>query len=136
MTKNPQETDRKFIPYNDQLKDPRWRRKAEQVKNRDNFICQKCGSDSLTLTAHHLFYIPNCYAWEYSNDCLTTLCDSCHSQVHEIENGATYSPCKCTKCKQPIVNANCSTVARLGDYFRFDIYCDKCSGVNNVKKTQ
>ncbi len=129
-TKN-QEITKRFIPYNEQLKDSRWKRKAEAIKKRDNYTCQECGSDSLPLDSHHLFYIPDCYSWEYSDDCLITLCCPCHKAIHNIKKEAFYCPCACVQCGIPITNQNCSTVAILGDYFRFDVYCDKCTGVNN-----
>lgn len=58
------------------------------------------------LNIHHKYYVENKLAWEYNNEVLITLCDSCHKIEHEKaatsvfdENGKyLYSPEKCDRC--------------------------------------
>lgn len=35
------------------------------------------------LNIHHKYYVSNKKAWEYPNDALITLCESCHQKIHE-----------------------------------------------------
>jgi len=62
------------------LASPQWKEKRLQVLKRDNHCCQNCG---LThhLTVHHMSgynLIPN-----EPISALTTLCNSCHTSLHE-----------------------------------------------------
>jgi hypothetical protein len=72
----------KFPPkseYSKLLLDPRWQKKRLEILNRDEWICQYCFADERTLHVHHKYYIYNKKPWEYDNNVLITLCDSCHS---------------------------------------------------------
>jgi hypothetical protein len=66
--------------YLDKLKDPRWQRKRLEIFERDNFTCRLCNDNLSQLQLHHLIYfkkeIP---IWDYNNNLLITLCDSCHA---------------------------------------------------------
>lgn len=66
------------MKYSDKLKNPRWQRKRLEILERDEYECQRCHSDS-TLQVHHLQYHKNHDPWDYENDDLITLCDSCHN---------------------------------------------------------
>ena len=126
------EVSKRFIKYSDQLKMNDWKRKSAEIKLRDNFSCKYCGTSSLTLTVHHIMYIDGFYAWEYPNNLLITLCMFCHEKdIHGIFKHPEFVPCLCCKCSNPILNKNCSTIGRIGDCFRFDIFCDKC--ISEVK---
>lgn len=57
--------------------DPQWQIVSAFVKNRDG-CCQMCKSKE-NLRAHHLAYCDF-----YNPEYLITLCDKCHTQVHEI----------------------------------------------------
>lgn len=128
MKKKKASTDKRYIPYSEQLKDNRWKKRSAEIMLNDNYHCRICGTDSLSLNVHHLIYISGRKAWEYPDNLLITVCWSCHEKdIHGIFKSVQYSPCCCTKCKQPIVNVNCSTVERIGDYYRFDVLCDKCN---------
>ena len=50
--------------------------------NRDNWTCQICGTTKNSLTVHHFYYTPYKKAWEYDDDVLVTLCNSCHEVAH------------------------------------------------------
>lgn len=47
--------------------------------------------EALTLSVHHKRYMIGNYAWEYEDDDLVTLCQSCHSKVHEFLPVQTYA---------------------------------------------
>lgn len=69
--------------YKEQLADSRWLRKKNEILERDNYTCQKCGAKS-HLNVHHLNYEKEKLAWEYPNDKLITLCQDCHENEHNI----------------------------------------------------
>lgn len=66
--------------YSEKLRDPRWQRKRLEVMQRDNFTCQYCKNDELTLNVHHMKYGKE--PWDIDSKYLITLCESCH----EIES--------------------------------------------------
>lgn len=90
------------INYYEQLSSPLWQRKKNGILDRDKYTCQCCGDTTTTLHVHHLCYEPNRLAWEYPDDKLVTLCEHCHSKIH---NGGEWH-------EMPEV--------KLGDVFEFD----------------
>lgn len=66
------------------LEDP-WKVKRIEIMMRDNFQCQVlgCGAHPDYLQVHHLYYLDDLKPWEYSNDCLTTLCGKHHAEYHQ-----------------------------------------------------
>ena len=71
------------LEYKEQLADARWLKKRNEILERDNYTCQKCGATS-HLNVHHLSYEKNRLAWEYPNERLITLCEGCHENEHRI----------------------------------------------------
>lgn len=71
------------LDYKEQLADARWLKKRNEILERDNYTCQKCGATS-HLNVHHLYYEKGRLAWEYPNEKLVTLCDGCHREAHSI----------------------------------------------------
>jgi hypothetical protein len=69
------------MTYSDLLKDPKWQKMRLKILERDLFTCTYCGEDQETLHVHHKIYLPNRKPWEYSEDCLTTLCHVCHNDA-------------------------------------------------------
>lgn len=69
--------------YTEKLKDPRWQKKRLEIFQRDNWCCQKCFDDESTLTVHHKRYIPDRKPWDYPDELLITLCESCHEGERE-----------------------------------------------------
>jgi len=67
----------------DQYKDPRWQKKRLEIMERDEFMCQVCGDDRVQLNVHHRIYFKDTKIWEYSDEFLVTLCESCHERSHE-----------------------------------------------------
>lgn len=71
--------------YSDSLQDPRWQKKRLEVFQRDNWTCQLCGSglnDGTPLNIHHRTYHLGKKAWEYDDKDLLTICEKCHSKLH------------------------------------------------------
>jgi hypothetical protein len=64
--------------YSELLKDPHWQKKRLEILQRDEFKCRSCNDDISTLHVHHLRYDSKLLPWEYDNDDLITLCESCH----------------------------------------------------------
>lgn len=71
--------------YSEYLKNPKWQKKRLEILSRDNFSCVVCGKGIETDTSlhvHHLSYIKGRMPWEYDNSNFVTLCEKCHSDVH------------------------------------------------------
>lgn len=61
-------------------KDPRWKKRRDEIVVRDGHKCQECGS-TVGLQVHHRYYRKNRDPWDYPDFCLVTLCDGCHELV-------------------------------------------------------
>lgn len=59
-----------------------WRK---QVLQRDSFTCQKCGTTSKKLHAHHIKRFAKDIANRFNVANGVTLCVDCHKLVHKIE---------------------------------------------------
>jgi len=68
--------------YSDLLNDPRWQRKRLKIMDRDNFSCTLCFDPNNKLNVHHLYYLKGLKPWEYDDEALVTLCDTCHEYAH------------------------------------------------------
>jgi len=59
-----------------------WKKIAQRIRKRDNFICQQCGKKRSTIV-HHII------SWHLthddSDDNLITLCRGCHAKVHRVK---------------------------------------------------
>ena len=80
--------------YEKQLKTKEWRAKREKILKRDGYKCAYCGSKS-KLNVHHKYYnlYPNgkyVNVFDYPDDALITLCESCHKKVHETKPVKVY----------------------------------------------
>lgn len=71
------------MDYKDQLRNPKWQKKRLEIMQRDKFTCQICLDTEETLNIHHKSYDKNKKAWEYGNDRLITVCESCHKELTE-----------------------------------------------------
>ena len=72
-------------PYQRKLAHPDWQRVRLEVMKRDNFKCQKCGSDDKELHIHHRYY-SNTFSnpQDYPLDALITLCYECHEHEESV----------------------------------------------------
>lgn len=71
------------------LKSPKWKAKRQIILKRDEYKCVKCDCKE-NLHVHHTYYIKDKMPWEVPNDCLITLCKSCHKKEHEGKNISTF----------------------------------------------
>jgi endogenous inhibitor of DNA gyrase (YacG/DUF329 family) len=58
-----------------------WKKLAQEIRKRDNFICQFCGKKNAT-DVHHI--IPRRIKIDNSPDNLITLCRSCHAKIEHL----------------------------------------------------
>ena len=72
--------------YQQQLQDPRWKERRLVILRRDNYTCKICEIKDVTLNVHHHRYAPERDAWDYPDDELETLCESCHHTYHQLQN--------------------------------------------------
>ena len=69
--------------YYELLQDPKWKQKSLEIRQRDNYTCQKCNSTNCTLHVHHKYYHKGKMPWEYKDECFITLCVECHEKEHK-----------------------------------------------------
>lgn len=70
--------------YSELLRDERWQRKRQNVKEKANNTCQDCGSRK-KLEVHHCYYKYGLDPWQYPIDSLRCLCSKCHELRGNIE---------------------------------------------------
>jgi len=83
-----------YTSYETLLLMPEWKAKRQQILNRDGNRCRYCGS-AMNLQVHHKYYMQypdgsRMLPWNYPDDALITLCDSCHKKVHANYQIKTY----------------------------------------------
>lgn len=73
--------------YSDKLKDPRWRKRRCEIFEAKGSNCTDCGcsGDDEPLQVHHLHYLRGKEPWEYGDDYLIPVCNSCHYNRQTIE---------------------------------------------------
>ena len=69
-------------PYSERLRDPRWQRRRLEVMARAKFRCESCGCARSFLHVHHKEYRRGRAPWDYPDDLLACLCESCHETAH------------------------------------------------------
>lgn len=73
--------------YSQLLRDSRWKRKANLVKQVAQGRCQDCGAAG-RLEAHHCYYARmgnGFHPWEYPLSALRALCHDCHEKRERVE---------------------------------------------------
>lgn len=70
------------LTYGEQLKHPNWQRRRLERLQSAGWRCAECGDADSELHVHHERYIHGRMAWEYDDELLTVLCESCHSEHH------------------------------------------------------
>lgn len=76
--------------YAEQLADPRWRAKRDQLLEKSSSECQDCGRVR-PLQVHHTYYDSGRFAWDYPDDCFKLLCRDCHSLTTEAVKSLLYT---------------------------------------------
>jgi hypothetical protein len=74
----------KPVSYSEKLRDERWQRKRQNVREKANYKCQDCGSQE-KLEVHHCYYKYGLEPWQYPIDSLRCLCSICHETRGKIE---------------------------------------------------
>lgn len=93
FSKKEKEADWK-VKYNNYLKKPQWKKRRDEILERDGYRCQWCGSAE-NLQVHHKCYFKNSRGemippWEYEDKYLITLCGDCHKWWHETHKMKSY----------------------------------------------
>ncbi len=71
-----------MLSKEEQYQHPFWRRKSNEILDRDDYTCRCCKSKTIQLNVHHLYYKKDFHIWDYENESLVTLCKDCHSTIH------------------------------------------------------
>jgi hypothetical protein len=74
------------MTYKELLKHPKWRKRREEILERDNWQCTCCHSSEESLNVHHRRYIPGRKPWEYPDEELATFCEVCHVNHHKVSD--------------------------------------------------
>lgn len=72
------------VTYSEKLRDERWQRKRDKVKEKANYKCQDCGNKE-KLEVHHCYYKYGLEPWQYPIDSLRCLCSGCHEKRGKVE---------------------------------------------------
>lgn len=67
--------------YAEKLKDPRWQRRRLEILEAGGWKCSECGDAKSTLHVHHGTYVKGRDPWDYPDDFLRVLCESCHGEM-------------------------------------------------------
>ena len=85
--------------YWEKLRDPRWQRKRLEIMDRDSFTCVSCGDNDNTLNVHHKTYKKGSEPWEYNDENFITLCEDCHTSIHDGIDQIKMNTCNTLKCE-------------------------------------
>jgi hypothetical protein len=67
--------------YYEMLRSPLWQKKRLEILDRAGFECEDCGSKTDTLNVHHSYYERGVKPWEYPDESLHCLCETCHERA-------------------------------------------------------
>lgn len=67
--------------YLEDLRSPKWQKKRLEIMQRAGWKCELCINAEENLQIHHKKYISGHKPWEYENDLLICLCESCHKLI-------------------------------------------------------
>jgi len=68
--------------YLELLDDPRWKKRAAEIREKQNWRCRGCHTYD-KLYVHHMRYIAGLAPWEYPDEYLVALCFECHKAAHQ-----------------------------------------------------
>ena len=77
--------------YQEQLQDPRWTKRREEIIERDRGTCKICKRTDVELNVHHRRYAHGRDVWDYPDHELETLCSECHRAYHKLSDAITSS---------------------------------------------
>jgi hypothetical protein len=82
------------------------------------------------LHVHHKYYIKTQLPWEYPDDALITLCQSCHSELHKREKVVTYGNVMRSMGEYLTPCFRCNGAGHLPEYSYYKGgICFRCNGV-------
>lgn len=102
------------VTYAEQLKHPKWQQKRLRVFEAAGFKCVKCGERNLQLHAHHKVYLRGKFPWEYADDLLECLCESCHTEAHAYRDELDMAIGKLPTAALPALTEVAATVPSIG----------------------
>lgn len=73
------------LTYAEQLRHPMWQRRRLEMLSAADWKCSACAEASAQLHVHHKQYFKGRMAWDYSNDELQVLCETCHEKSHVVD---------------------------------------------------
>lgn len=76
--------------YKELLERKEWQDKRKIILKRDNHKCTKCNCNK-SLHLHHTYYLEGKMPWEVPDDCLITLCKTCHEKEHKGKDIKTFA---------------------------------------------
>jgi len=65
-------------------KDLRWKKLRLKIFERDDWCCTNCGDSGVDLFVHFKIFIPDIKPWDYPEDSLVTLCESCLAEERKL----------------------------------------------------
>lgn len=66
----------------EKYKSPLWQKKRLEVLEMAEWTCEACQDTKSQLHVHHKKYFKGRDPWQYENDQLAVLCESCHERRH------------------------------------------------------
>lgn len=84
--------------YSDKLKDPRWLARREIILVQSDHCCTQCekteddilSEQGKKLEVHHVAYMRGREPWDYPDDLLIPLCNSCHFNRQVFDEEAIF----------------------------------------------
>ena len=71
------------MTYAEQYRHPQWQKRRLERLEKARFECENCGDKEQTLHVHHIRYSKGANVWEYDDNELEVLCETCHAELHE-----------------------------------------------------
>lgn len=62
-------------------KDPRWQKRRLEILSRADWRCEACEETTKQLHVHHRHYVRGRKPWEYKDNELDALCETCHERA-------------------------------------------------------
>lgn len=74
--------------YAQKLTHPEWQKRRLRIMERAGFRCEWCGVQDRTLHIHHGYYQRNFEPWEYLDEVMHCLCETCHREAEQLKRDA------------------------------------------------
>lgn len=117
------------MSYAEDLKHPRWQERRLRVLERAGFRCERCSSDERQLHAHHKAYLRGNRLWDYPDDMLECLCDSCHDFAHAQKSRIDQQLARHPSSELPILSR---LFDKLGECWKADPGPQRVDAINRL----